>query len=260
MNRRITGMVFVVTVTLASACSTVETPQQAHQKASTQDPSRIQVNQPLHFTDPDGNAVVVQPGTYRVEQAADSQLRLISTASSAPIVLSAHAVPSTADVPNPVALGTLHESEIYHLVLLLAGHNALETYGSVSGVQSRGGFGALKGSAFLNAAKLQVQPPPPQPLPDLVPTCGRVFCFGGLFGGTTCTVMTGVLNQGTAAAGPSQAKNGANTQAVTALQPGQLQGLVFGAYSGAPPQTVQADAANQVNESNEQNNTGQLCP
>jgi len=127
-------------------------------------------------------------------------------------------------------------------------------------VQSRGGFGALKGTAFLNVEKLQIQPPPPQPLPDLVPTCGRVFCFGGPLSGTNCTLMTGVVNQGTAAAGPSQAKNGANTQVVPALQPGQLQGLVFGAYYGPPPSTVQADAANQVVESNEQNNSVQLCP
>lgn len=260
MNRRITGILFVVSVMLASACGTVETPQQAHQKASTQDPSQIHVNRPLHFTDPDGNDVVVQPGMYRVEQAADSQLRLISTASSQPMLLSAQAAPSTSDVPKPVALGTLHESEIYHLILLLPGNNALQTYGSVSGVQSRGGFGALKGTAFLNVEKLQLQPPPPQPLPDLVPTCGRVFCFGGLLGGTTCTLMTGVVNQGTAAAGPSQAKNGAKTQSVPALQPGQLQGLVYSGYSGPPPSTVQVDVANQVIESNEQNNSGQLCP
>ena len=261
MNRRIRGILFVVSVTLASACSTVETPQQAHHKASTQDPSQIQVNQRLHFTDPDGNGVVVQPGTYRVEQAADSQLRLISTASSAPILLSAQATSSTSDVPKPVALGTLHESEAYHLILLLPGNNALETHGLVSGVQSRGGFSSLKGTAFLNTEKFQVKPPPPQPLPDLVPMCGRVTCFNlPPFGGTNCYLTTGTLNQGAAAAGPSQAKNGANTKDVPGLQPGQVQGLVFGAYYGPPPSTVQVDAANQVIESNEQNNNGQLCP
>jgi hypothetical protein len=67
--------------------------------------------------------------------------------------------------------------------------------------------------------------------------------------------MTGVVNQGTAAAGPSQAKNGANTQSVPALQPGQLLGLVFGTYYGPPPSTVQVDVANQVVEGNEQNNS-----
>jgi len=254
------GQLGLVSIMLLSACSMVETSPQVQKNAPAQDPSQIQISQAIHFSDPDGSDVLVQGGTYRVEQAADSHLRLVPPAAAAPILIDAQATASTSDVPKPFALGTLHEAEIYHLVLLLPGNKALETYGSVSGVQSRGGFGALKGTAFLNVEKLQIQPPPPQPLPDLVPTCGRVFCFGGRLSGTSCTLMTGIVNQGTAAAGPSQAKNGANTQVVPALQPGQLQGLVFGAYYGPPPSTVQADAANQVVESNEQNNSVQLCP
>lgn len=259
MNYRITGCLFAG-VMLMSACGTVETSQHAQKKTSAQNPTQIQLTHPLHFSGPDGGDVLTQPGTYRVEKATDSQLRLVSIADGSPILLGAQATRSTSDMRDPVALGTLYESEVYHLILLLPGNTALETYGSVSGVQSRGGFGAQKGMVVLNTEKLAVQPAQPQPLPDLVPTCGRVFCFGALVGGTTCTLMTGVLNQGTAAAGPSQAKNGGNTQAVPALQPGQLQGLVFGTYYGPPPSTVQVDVANQVIESNEQNNSGQLCP
>ena len=259
MNTWRSDIPYLLSAVLLSACSTMDA-SQAGKKTPTQDTTRIEIAQPLHFSGPDGSDVVVQTGTYQVQQASESELRLISSTAASPIVLSAQTTRSTADVSKPVALGALHESEAYHLVLLLPGNTALETYGSVSGVQSRGGFGALKGSVFLNAGKLQIQPLPPQPLPDLVPTCGRVFCFGGLVGGTTCTLMTGVVNQGTAAAGPSQAKNGANTQSVPALQPGQLHGLVFGTYYGPPPSTIQADAANQVVESNEQNNTGQVCP
>lgn len=243
---------------LLSACSTSDTPQA--EKNVSQDPTQIEIKQSLHFSAHNGDDVLVQPGTYRVQQVSDSELRLVSSTAASPILVAAYVTHSDSDVPKPVAMGTLFESEAYYLVLLLPDHRAFETYGSISGVQSRGGFGALKGSVFLNAGKLQLQPPPPQPLPDLVPTCGKVFCFGGPLGGTTCTVMTGVLNQGTAAAGPSQAKNGANTQSVPALQPGQLQGLVFSGYYGYPPSTVQADSANQVVESNEQNNSGQLCP
>lgn len=243
---------------LLSACSTPDMPQGGN--ATPQDATQIEIKQSTHFSAHNGDDVLVQPGTYRVQQASDLELRLVSSTAASPILVAAYATHSNSDVPKPVAMGTLFESEAYYLVLLLPNHRALETYGSVSGVQSRGGFGALKGTAFLNVEKLQVQPPPPQPLPDLVPTCGRVFCFGGPFGGTTCTVMTGVVNQGNTAAGPSQAKNGANTQSVPTLQPGQLQGLVFSGYAGPPPSTIQADSANQVVESNEQNNTGQLCP
>lgn len=259
MNKWITDCLPLLAAVLLSACSTINT-SQADKNTSIQDTTRVEIAQSLHFPGPDGSDVVVQQGTYQVQQASESELRLIPSAAAQPILLSAQTTRSTADVSKPVALGALYESEAFHLILLLPGNTALETYGSVSGVQSRGGFGALKGSVFLNTQKLQVQPPPPQPLPDLVPTCGRVFCFGAITGGTTCTLMTGVVNQGTAAAGPSQATNGAKTQSVPALQPGQLHGLVFGTYYGPPPSTIQADAANQVVESNEQNNTGQVCP
>src|SRR6476619_3540668 len=151
---------------LLSACSTVDT-SQANKKISAQDATQVEIAQPLHFSGPDGSDVVVQTGTYRVQQGSNSELRLVSTTTASPILLSAQTTRSTPDVSMPVALGALYESEAYHLILLLPGNTALETYGSVSGVQSRGGFGTLKGSVFLNAEKLQVQPPPPQPLPDL---------------------------------------------------------------------------------------------
>jgi len=248
----------VIGALLVAACGTVET-SQMEKKPSAQDPTAIQIDQPLHFSAPDGSDVVVQAGTYQVQQAPNSQLQLVSATAAPPILLSAQTMRSTPDVSKPVALGTLYESEVYHLILLLPGKDALETHGSVSGVVSRG-VGPHSGIVVMKAEKFVLQPTQPQPLPDLVPTCGRVFCFGALVGGTTCTLMTGVLNQGAAAAGPSQAKNGANTQAVPALQPGQLKGLVFGTYYGPPPSTVQVDVANQVTESNEQNNSGQLCP
>jgi hypothetical protein len=259
VNKWIKGYPYLLSAVLLSACGTMDT-SQANKQISAQDTTQVEIAGPLHFSGPDGSDLVVQAGTYQVHRASESELRLVSSTAASPILLSARTTRSTADVSKPVALGALYESEAYHLILLLPGNTALETYGSVSGVQSRGGFGALKGSVFLNAKTLQVQPLSPQPLPDLVPTCGKVFCFGAITGGTTCTLMTGVLNQGTAAAGPSQAKNGAKIQSVPALQPGQLQGLVFGTYYGPPPSTIQADAGSQVVESNEENNTGQVCP
>ncbi|BCA53217.1 hypothetical protein W02_03570 [Nitrospira sp. KM1] len=259
MNPMLKAAAGAVSAILISACSSVDTPR-TDKNTSAQDSTKIVIDQPLYFSGPDGRDVVVQSGTYQLQQASDSELRLVSAAAISPILLSAQTTRSTPDVPKPIAMGTLYESQVYHLILLLPGSTAMETYGSVSGVHSRGGFGAQKGMVVLKADMLAIQPAEPQSLPDLVPTCGRVFCFGGPFGGTTCTLMTGVLNQGTAAAGPSQAKNGGNTQAVPALQPGQLHGLVFGNYYGQPPSTVQVDAANQVVETNEQNNVGQhIC-
>ena len=97
---------FLVSAMVLSACSTAGTPP-AKNQTSAKDPSQIKLNQAVHFFAPDGSAVVVQPGAYRVESAGDSQLRLVSSTGDAPILLGAHATPPTAHVPEPVALGTL---------------------------------------------------------------------------------------------------------------------------------------------------------
>ena len=247
--------VLVSAMLVLSACSTAGTPPGKNQ-TSAKDPSQIQLNQAVHCSAPDGSAVVVQPGTYRVEPAGDSQLQLVSSTGAAPILLIAHAMPSTADVPKPVALGTLFESEVYHLVLLSPGHSALETHGSASGVASRGGFTAQQ-AILLKANKFVLQPSQPQPLPDLVPTCLRVEQINlGL--SYLYFVHGGVVNQGPAAAGASQARYATSTVPVSGLQPGQFLAVVFGFGLVSPPSaSLQVDVANQVAESNEQNNNGQ---
>jgi hypothetical protein len=239
---------------LVSACSAIDA-SHPDKKPSALDPTEIQITEPLHFSAPDGSDVAVQAGTYKVEQASDSQLRLVSTANAPPVMLSAHATRSTSDVPSPVALGTLFESEVYHLILLLPGNNALEAHGSVSGVQSRGIFDAQHGLVYMNASKLAL--PPRQPLPDLVPTCIRVEQIN-LGVAQLYFLHGGVSNQGNAAAGSSQARYATATTPVPGLQPGQFQAIVFPFGIQSPPSSsVQVDIANQVVESNEQNNSGQ---
>jgi hypothetical protein len=83
MNRALKCASYLVGLMVLSACATVETPQQAQGMASAQDPTRIQLDQAVHFDTPDGTDVVVGPGAYRVEQATGSQLRLIPAGDAA---------------------------------------------------------------------------------------------------------------------------------------------------------------------------------
>ena len=251
MNR--IAELLVSAMLVLSACSTVGTTE-ADRKTSAKDPSKIELNQPVHFSTADGNDVLVQAGTYEVKQHSGSQLRLVPATGTAPILISAQATRSTSDPPKPVALGMLFESEVYHLILLLPGNNALEAHGSVSGVQSRG---ILDARVFMKANKLVLQPTEPQPRPDLVPTCLRVEEIN-LGVSYLYFLHGGVLNQGAAAAGPSQARYASSTVPVQGLQPGQFQAVVFLFGIQSPPSSsLQVDSANQVAESNEQNNSGQ---
>lgn len=252
---RIAGL--LVSAILLSACSTADTSQHAQGKVSAQDPTHIQLKQPLHFAAPDGNDVVVQTGTYRVEQAADAQLRLNSTAGAPPILISAEAMPETPEVPVSIALGKLFEPDAYNLMLLLPGRTGLQAYGSTSGVLSRG-FG-IKERIQLIDKRLVLQDVPPQPRPDLVPTClwysEQVVAPNFL---TFYFVNSGVKNQGTIAAGASHARYSNSTVTVPTLQPGQVHTLVFPFTNVSPPSSsVYVDSASEVVESNEQNNSGQ---
>jgi hypothetical protein len=247
----------LVSAMLLTACSTDNTAGHVKDKPAAQDPAQIQLKQALHFATPNGSDFAVQPGMYRIEQASDAQLRLNPMAGGPPILITAEAMPETPQVPVPIALGKLFEPDAYNLILLLPGGTGLQSYGSTSGIQSRG-FGSIRERIQL-VDKTLVLKDPPQPKPDLVPTClwlSQQVAAPNLL--TLYFVNSGVKNQGTVAAGASQARYASSTLPVPILQPGQVHTLVFFFTNVSPPSSsVNVDSANQVVESNEQNNAGQ---
>jgi hypothetical protein len=242
-----------------SACSTVETPQPAQGAASAQDPTAIQINQPLHFSAPDGSDVVVGTGTYRLEQRSGSQLWLIPTGDSPRTLVGAEAMPTDLDVAAPIALAIRSEQQpdAYHLVLLLPGGTALDAIGSVSGVQSRGVRDVLKDIMVRPTVFEVPQPPGPDLWPRSIyrpcPEPGNVFFV--------------VTNSGTETAAPSttrvEMKYSSATVRTNALAPGQSQAhSVYdscNAFGGGGQKTcyvsVRVDVQNEVAESNEINNS-----
>lgn len=261
MNRTSTCLFCLVSLMFLSACSTVETPQQAQEgDASAQDPTRIQLMQPLHFSAPDGSDVVVGSGMYRLEQTASSQLRLSPTGDGPSTVLGANTVSSDLDVAAPIALAIpSQQPDAYHLALLLPGGTALDAIGSVTGVQPRGVFDLRKDIISPLATQFEVPQPPG---PDLwLRSLSRPCPYAG-------NVFFVVINSGTEAAGPSTTRvemGGARwaTVPTNALAPGQSQGYsvydscsaVAGGGDITCSVTVRVDVQNAVAESNEINNT-----
>lgn len=260
MNRALKCLICLGTVMFLSACSTVDQPQSVQGVASDRDPTRIQLSKPLHFSTPDGSDVMVQAGTYRVEQAAGSQIRLIPTGEGPPTVLGGNAVSSDLEVAAPIVLAMRSEQQpdAYHLVLLLPDGTALDAIGSVSGIQPRGVFDWRKDIMAPLATQFEVPQPPG---PDLwlrslsrpCPEPGNVFFV--------------VTNSGTETAGPSTTRVQLNYSSPTvrtnALVPGQSQAhSVYdscNAFAGGGQKTcsvsVRVDVQNVVAESNEINNS-----
>jgi hypothetical protein len=107
---------------------------------TTVSPTTITLEKAVHFVTPDGNDIVVQAGSYGVEEG-DKQLRLTGLGDDR--ILSIEAQQSTHEqhVDLPVAItipGEGESSDLLLVALLLPDQSSLETFGSYSGVRGRG--------------------------------------------------------------------------------------------------------------------------
>ncbi len=94
---------------------------------------------PVHFLMLDGNDVQVPAGTYRIEQAGESQLRLLSE-SAPPIQIAATKIVHEERVSSLAAIAVMEEGQddTLHLLLVLADGQGLDATGSFSGLRSEG--------------------------------------------------------------------------------------------------------------------------
>jgi len=247
----------LVALIVLSACTSLETPQQTQGMVATQDPTRIELNQPLHFSAPDGSDVVVQRGAYRVEQATSTQIRIVSTGDASSTLIGAQALASETKVTTPIALVMPAAPDAFDLVLLVPNSLGLEAHGLVTGVQSRG----LPLAGFrppLTGVRMVPRPPGPDLFTSLITM--------SLCGGPASIVVT---NSGTEAAGASTTRVAGKELATfqtNTLAPGQSQhfGVVPYCRATLTPQghvsqiacrvSVLVDALNEVAESSEDNN------
>lgn len=89
----------------------------------------------IHFTGPDGSDVEAPAGTYHVESAEESRLRLTSSDGGSTFLIQAQSTTHTEAVDSPVSI-TVAIDEI-HLALLMPHRTALDALGSMSAVRSR---------------------------------------------------------------------------------------------------------------------------
>lgn len=118
---------------LMGACATVP-------EAPT--PPLVSLDRAVHFMTPEGGEVVTGQGTYRVEPAEGSQLRLSPEEASQnkpTLLIEALTTSFDLEVPAPVALSIVWQEDEHHLILLHPGKTAFEAVGSYSGVRPRSG-------------------------------------------------------------------------------------------------------------------------
>ncbi|MBU6480863.1 MAG: hypothetical protein KGS09_10020 [Nitrospirae bacterium] len=155
IRKRSTTVMCLVVVSLlftARAWATPESPAVLLDKAG-------------HFTAPDGTDVLVAAGTYRLEQSAETQLRLVADPPQPAVEIQATATTHEETVASPMALAIAEEGQEdeVHLVLLLPDGRGLDATGTFSGTRSRGSRVQPINRLQMQQALNQIQPFPQRP-------------------------------------------------------------------------------------------------
>ena len=100
----------------------------------------VHVNQSLNFDASDGQLVVVPVGAYLVEPILQSEPRLILWHEHGKITLQATRTTHNQHMETPEAylIGEEDDEDIHHMVVFLSDGTALNSTGSVTGIQTRG--------------------------------------------------------------------------------------------------------------------------
>lgn len=96
------------------------------------------MEQPVHFTAPDGASLLVQADDYHVEQTTETHIRLVPEKGGQPILIAAETTTHDIEVSQPFPLLLALNEDSRNLVLLFPDGSALDAAGSLSGIQSRG--------------------------------------------------------------------------------------------------------------------------
>ena len=102
----------------------------AFQSAWASQPN-IVLSRALHFSDPNGHPITLEPGKYFVEPAGDSELRLTREGQQMDIVLHAEALTHEQyELFSPMAMTRPSKQGKFFITLLLPGGQKLEAVGS----------------------------------------------------------------------------------------------------------------------------------
>ena len=123
---------------------------------SEQDTPHISLEQSVHFLSPGGDDVVVNPGTYLIEQR-EAWLRLTAGERTDAILIQAETITHGDSLESVQALSVEGESDRHHLLLLFPQGHGMESVGTYSGIRSRSGFSLLSPAKRTVALKILKQ-------------------------------------------------------------------------------------------------------
>jgi hypothetical protein len=97
----------------------------------------VSLDTPVSFAAPDGQDIIITPGTYRVKAQEGTRLELISTDSQRTVQVEAVLAQHQDSIATPIALYVVDEQQTPHIALLEPEGTRREAIGNYAGVRSR---------------------------------------------------------------------------------------------------------------------------
>lgn len=116
----------------------------------------VMLDRSIHFSNPEGSDVEVPAGTYHVESAGRSRLRLNSADGGAAFLIQVQSTMHTEAIESPIALTVASGEDTTHLLLLMPDHTALDALGGASAVRSRAALAPLPAPQIKQAYSSQL--------------------------------------------------------------------------------------------------------
>lgn len=128
-------------------------------------PPLIQLDQPLHFVNPEGKDLTVEAGIYHLTARPEGQLRLTSDGLFEPILIQGTETSYDFEIPESQAVLVPVEGneEEWHLIMLFPEGKGIDATGSFSGTRSRGATSLLRSARIQQAVSQFTAPPSPKP-------------------------------------------------------------------------------------------------
>jgi len=131
-------------VIFSAGCATQQGPEATAPQGAADAMINIHLDKPLFFQTPDGQTVRTPSGDYRVEDAADAQLRLLSLEHAPTLIVVATPNSHDLDLSATFVLTFTEKEDEQHILLLHPDGSARDAVGSLSGIQSRDVFRAKR--------------------------------------------------------------------------------------------------------------------
>lgn len=116
----------------------------------------VTLDRSVHFTSPEGTDVEAPAGTYHVESAGGSRLRLDSADGGTALLIQAQPTTHQESLESPVALTIVTDEDTTHVVLLMPNRTVLDAPGSASAVRSRAALSPLSSAQLKQSYSSQL--------------------------------------------------------------------------------------------------------